>query len=115
MTVTALLRKRLEPMTTENKCSHLSLTKIRKLNWNQKFIILMHNRMTQGYFRYGLMGVNKYKNIASILARLRKYCVTGNTEHLIDVANLCLIEFTHSQHTKKHFKSIDDGEHSECR
>lgn len=35
------------------------------------------------------------------------YQATGNMEHLVDVANLCMLEF--GTYQAKHFKPIDDG------
>jgi hypothetical protein len=46
-----------------------------------------------------------------MLNRLHKFKETGNKEFLVDVANLCLIEFEECDHHNKNFKSIDDGEH----
>ena len=47
----------------------------------------------------------------SILKRATEYLETGNDELLVDIANLGMKEFSVGNHSKKHFKSIDDGEH----
>ena len=49
--------------------------------------------------------------IGSIVKRLMSYQETGNTELLVDVANLCLCEFVEGKHPNKHFRAVDDGEH----
>ncbi len=41
----------------------------------------------------------------------KEYIETGNDELLVDVANLCMKEFAVGNHPKKHFNSVDDGEH----
>lgn len=92
-----------------------SLDEIKHSQWNEEFEKLRMNRMVLGYFRYGpiLGNIKKYKNIESAIKRLQKYQETGNGEYLVDAANLCMIEFTQENHTNFHFKSIDDGEHTE--
>ena len=77
----------------------------------------MRNRLLLGYYRYGCLeaqrqkGGNGLDNISSAIERLKKFQKTGNTEHLVDTANLCLVEFEVGSHPKKHFKSEDDGIH----
>lgn len=75
----------------------------------------MRNRLIMGRFRYGPLaraqkGTHDY--ISSAIKRLEKYKETGNDELLVDVANLCLVEFVTGAHPKKHFASIDDSEHA---
>lgn len=90
------------------------LDSLRQTEWSGVFETLMRNRLLMGRYRYGLMADKPdYKNIESALQRLRLYQKTGNLEHLVDVANLCLVEFVHSKHPKKHFDSQDDGLHAE--
>lgn len=91
-----------EPMNTED---------LRKSEWSEEFETLMRNRLVMGAFRYGKIGdKNKpvYDRIESIERRARKYRETGNKEFLVDIANLCLLEFVEGE---GHFESIDDGEH----
>ena len=69
-----------------------------------------------GTFRYGKWQDNKkegkkFDRIGSIQNRLDKYKQDGNDEHLVDIANLSMIEFSIGEHPKKHFGTIDDGEH----
>lgn len=89
---------------------------LRQSEWSAEFEQLMRNRLLMGRFRYGRMddpAKGDYDCIKSALSRLRKYQETGNLEHLVDVANLCLVEFVHGRHPNKHFEAADDGEHVE--
>lgn len=82
--------------------------------WSPLFEKLMRNRMIMGAFRYGKLHEKnkpKYDRVGSIITRINSYQETGNTEFLVDVANLCIIEFEEGRHHAKHFTSIDDGEH----
>lgn len=92
----------------------LSLQEIEKSQWNLKFEELRKNRMILGWFRYGFITGNKkkYANIESAILRLKKYQETGNSEFLVDAANLCMIEFTQENHPNFHFNSVDDGIHT---
>lgn len=85
-----------------------------KSQWNEKFESLRRARMNLGYFRYGEIKGNakRYDNIGSAIVRLEEYRRTGNSEFLVDAANLCMIEFTQENHPEFHFESIDDGLHT---
>jgi len=91
-----------------------SIADILEKNWNHQFIKYMKNRMILGFFRYGAMDkkTGLYDNIGSIEKRILKFKEDGNDEHLVDIANICMCEFVNGVHPKKHFKSIDDGEHA---
>jgi hypothetical protein len=92
------------------------LTSLRESEWSKEFEYLMRNRLIQGVPRYGKLGdKNKpqYDRIESIVYRLKQYVETGNLEYLVDVANLCLVEFVEGRHPKRHFRAIDDGDHVE--
>lgn len=114
-----ILRKRLlrdvRPVS-----SYGTLCSIKELEKSQRcpeFFKLMNNRMVMGAFRYGKLSAQKnsdvkYDNIASIRKRLTLYEETGNLEHLVDCGNLCMIEYMIGNHPKKHFSSIDDGDHA---
>jgi hypothetical protein len=76
----------------------------------------MRNRLLMGRYRYGLMqrtDALQYDRVGSAMDRLRKYAEHGNTEHLVDVANLMLLEFEHGPHPSKHFMAQDDSRHVE--
>jgi len=96
-----------------------SVGEILEENWCGRFVELMQNRMVFGRFRYGpLRGhVAKYDNVSSAIERLCRYRVDGNLEHLVDVANLCLIEFVrgplgYGSHPNPKWNPIDDGAHT---
>ena len=71
--------------------------------------------MIMGYFRYGSLqsqiGRAKYDNIGSIEKRLSIYKSDHNREHLVDIANLAMIEF--ATHPNYPFKAADDGIHTQ--
>ena len=87
--------------------------------WSSQFEQLMRNRLVVGRFRYGPLA-NKmdrgvFESIPSAINRLIKYLDDGNLEHLVDAANLCMVEFEKGRHPKRHFKATDDGPHVERR
>ena len=95
-----------------------SIYNLQQTEWSPEFEQLMRNRLIMGALRYGLLhDKNKptYDRMASIKKRADKYAETGNLEFLVDMANLCLLEFEEGQHPKKHFHAIDDGEHVSCK
>jgi hypothetical protein len=80
--------------------------------WVGEFEHLMRNRLVMGYLRYGPMTgkpvaghTEKYTDY--IRAKLHAYVITGNTEMLVDLANLAMMEFVMGDHPNKHFKAID--------
>jgi hypothetical protein len=82
--------------------------------WSPEFERLMRNRLIVGAYRYGSLSATckpSYDRVESCLKRLAQYRETGNLELLVDVANLCLLEFVESKHPNRHFHSVDDGEH----
>lgn len=93
-----------------------SLESLKKTEWSTKFERLMRNRMLMGALRYGLLGAKdkpNYDKITSIRQRLDLYEQGGNAEHLVDIANLCQVEFVDESHPNFHWKSEDDGVHAE--
>lgn len=97
----------------------ISLSEMEKMQWGDEWknvLRLMKNRMVMGGYRYGPLCLQKrgeYNNIADIRRRLDKYEETGNMEHLVDAANITIIECLKENHPNFHFKSIDDGDHAE--
>lgn len=92
-----------------------SLDELKNTEWSPVFEILMRNRLIMGAIRYGRLkakGKVKYNRVDSIKQRMDLYTETGNAEHLVDVANLCLLEFEEPNHPNYHFNSIDDGHHT---
>jgi hypothetical protein len=87
---------------------------LKETEWSKEFETYMRNRLIMGAMRYGKIGAKnkpKYDRVASMIKRLNNFTTTGNKEFLIDVANLCLLEFVECNHPNQHFNSIDDGEH----
>lgn len=91
-----------------------TLEGLRESEWSNEFERLMRNRLLIGSFRYGKMK-SKRDDVRSLTVfhlnyirdKLERYKTTGNTEMLVDVANLCLVEFEIGDHPKKHFKAED--------
>lgn len=95
-----------------------SLESIVQSQVSAEFRTLCDNRMVMGAFRYGLLEnqcAGKYDNVNSMIKRLKLYEATGNLEHLVDVANIAMVEFVTSDHPNKHFEAADDGIHTELK
>lgn len=93
------------------------LDTLRREQWSPHFEELRSNRMVLGAFRYGLINEqgsagSPYDNIGSLIQRAQAYQETGDREHLVDIANLAMIEFTIGQHPLAHFNAKDDGMHT---
>jgi hypothetical protein len=94
------------------------ITQLRKSEWCYEFEQYMRNRLLFGAMRYGQLGKEgkpQYDRISDMIRRLQLYMETGNQEHLVDVANLCLCEYVEGVHPNKHFASSDDGIHTEVK
>jgi len=69
-----------------------------------------------GSFRYQTFATKResynYDTASEAINRVKRYQLDGNTEHLVDASNMCLLEFEFGHHPDKHFNSIDDGEHA---
>ena len=95
-----------------------SIESLSKTEWSPRFEQLMRNRLIMGAYRYGMLGVKtkqQFDRVKSAKARLDLYAKTGNTEHLIDAANMCLLEFVEGVHPLKHFAATDDAIHTPLR
>ena len=105
-----LSQKGIPPIEPAVDLTKISLDDLRKSEWSRKFETLMRNRLVMGAVRYGRMNTAKpkYDKIPSIIERVKKYQKGGNLEHLVDVANLALLEFEEGSHPLKHFSSIDN-------
>lgn len=91
-----------------------TLDQLRLSEWSPEFEELMRNRLLIGYYRYGPFATqNKTTKqmLESIVFRAEEYIRTGNDELLVDIANLSMKEFAVGNHPKKHFESVDDGQH----
>lgn len=84
---------------------------LQKTQWSPTFEQLMRNRLLMGAFRYGLLERQdlKYDTASDAKRRIDLYKSTGNTEHLVDAANMCLVEFELGKHPNKHFEAQDRG------
>lgn len=95
-----------------------TIDELRQTEWSSHFENLMRNRLIMGALRYGRLhekNKSEYDRIESMIKRLQAYKKSGNTEYLMDVANLDLCEFEEGKHPNKHFHSIDDGEHTNTK
>jgi len=91
-----------------------TLDQLRQSEWDEEFERLMRNRLLMGAFRYGLLedpGKGAYDHLGSIRRRLEMYEADGNLEHLVDAANICLVEFHAGRRRGQSLSPQDDGEH----
>lgn len=74
---------------------HPSFFNLVRSEWCPTFERLMRNRLLMGAYRYGPLRNNPRRtdNIGLIVRRARRYLEDGNQEHLVDIANLALVEF----------------------
>ena len=64
--------------------------------WSDEAETYMRNRLMMGALRYGAWESDtskEYCYVTTLQDRITWYMETGNTEHLIDLMNYCLIEF----------------------
>jgi len=90
------------------------LHELAESQWCPEFEQHMRARLLIGRYHYGCLRRQQsgdYDKIGSAVQRLHLYRETGNLEHLVDVANLCLVEFVTGDHSDKHFSAADDGVH----
>ena len=118
MTITEFIRQRLlaRVITGPVGDKKETLQELRQSEWSDRFERYMRNRLLMGRFRYGAMhdpAKGDYDCVRAAQRHLQLYQDTGNLEHLVDAANMCLVEFEHSRHPNKHFQAIDDGQHAE--
>lgn len=81
--------------------------------FDKTFVQGMADRMAVGFFKYGRhadsegMGVDF---LESLKLRLAAYEETGNTEFLMDVANIAMIEFLHPSVEGAYFEATDSDQ-----
>jgi hypothetical protein len=113
-TITQHIRDRL--LVEVNKLPPVELPAMLKSQWSNTFVRYMRNRMAMGGYRYGQLddpGQPQYDNIGSLIMRAELYQITGNQEHLVDIANLALVEFVRGCcHPDPHWSPEDDGYHT---
>lgn len=93
---------------------NLDWDKLKESQWSKEFEQYMRNRLICGAFRYGGVRSSKWKTpegIKNMHKRIDMYEEDGNLEHLVDLANIALVEFLNSTHPKKHFKGTDYHEY----
>lgn len=96
----------------------LRLEDLLRSEWSEDFEARMRARLVMGALRYGRMharGKPVYDRLPSIRKRLDYYSRDGNLEHLVDAANLCLLEYEEGVHPLKHWNAADDGEHTKVK
>lgn len=99
-------------LKTAAKLTEMSPARLAITEWSERFEQLMRNRLIMGAIRYGRMMVPRPKGITKVHMdiidkRLEIYKKTGNTEMLVDIANMCLVEFELGDHPRKHFKALE--------
>lgn len=116
-TVTDHIRQSIEAKAFPPKPEPLPpLEQLRETEWSREFEQLMRNRLLMGAFRYGLLETKrnlKWKLLESMHKRLMEYAESGNLEMLVDVANLCLLEYEFPSVDGAKMMAVDDGEHVE--
>lgn len=72
-----------------------------RFTYEEEFVQMMRNRMVMSYPKYGPVKENIQGHHTNTLKNIRKrldlYEETGNTEWLIDVGNMCMIEWWYPQ------------------
>ncbi len=113
-TITEHIRERLEKSLPRQRPD---LDSLRSKQWSKTFETLMRNRLIVGALRYETFEEkrlhNGYDIAGSIRARIDAYAKDGNLEHMVDIANLCMIEFESPSHRNPTWEAIDDGIHVE--
>jgi len=87
---------------------------MQQTEWSVAFERHMRNRLIMGGIRYGLFcDPDKWRSdfLAGMAKKMKSYRQTGNTEHLVDVANYALLEFVRPQHPGAHWRAEDDHDH----
>jgi len=87
---------------------------IKQTEWSPRFEQLMRNRLIMGSLRYETFAQKRncfnYDCASEAIKRISKYKETKNKEHLVDAANMLLLQFEFGEGS---FVAIDDGEHAE--
>ena len=95
-TITTHIRNHLYEICKLNPTQPLDECVREQCEWSAGFMRLMIHRITFGRYRYGGKNapiIKSYNYLDSINNRLNQYKSDGNLEHMIDIANLCMLEF----------------------
>ena len=74
------------------------LSSLQQTEWDDQFVTLMRNRKIAAAIRYGLRRdrqAKPYDLITAIEKHLAAYLLDSNTEHMVDIANYALEEFSY--------------------
>jgi len=96
-----------------------SYADLRRTEWSSEFEEHMREHLVMGALRYGVLHdthkPTKKDRVGSMERRLKLYQASGNKRLLVDVANLCLLEFTSPAHAGAHWSHDDTGEHVQVK
>lgn len=89
---------------------------LREKNWCPEFEEMMRNRLVMGALRYNdgnpwPQPEGMYDYVAYLRTKLDLYEKERNTELLVDVANMAMLEFVFGTHPDRHFEALDDHGH----
>lgn len=118
MTIHEILRTRI--LRRCGLIPHPDLSEIERTEWDPGFERHMRVHLAMGGYRYGLLrdpANPRYASVTSAIERLERYRRDGNREHLIDAANLCLVEWVRGglgagEHPSPSWSPVDDGAHT---
>jgi heme-degrading monooxygenase HmoA len=108
------MRKFLRPVQQEDTEPIIFKT-LWQSEWSPDFEELQRHRLVQGALRYGRInapGKKSWDRPSDIIKRIKKYRQDHNLEHLVDAANLCMLEFEEGRHPDRHFRSQDNTPHT---
>jgi len=108
------MRKFLRPIPEEDT-RPITFKALWHSEWSSDFEELQRHRLVQGALRYGPLnapGKPSRDRASNIIKRIQKYQEDHNLEHLVDAANLCMLEFEEGRHPDRHFSSQDDTQHT---
>ena len=109
------MRRLLKPISIEDTRPK-TFKSLWKSEWSEDFENLQRHRLVQGFFRYGGLnahGKKSWDRVSDIIKRAKLYSETHNLEYLVDIANLCMLEFEEGKHSDRHFSSQDDATHTD--
>lgn len=89
----------------------MDIEEILKTEYSEKFDELRKKAMVTSYYKYGSLKKNVCGKLTQTMPSLQKrvdlYNQTGNTELLVDIANMAMIEFMYPQHPQAHYEPMD--------